>query len=330
MAPSLMDGIFGLVNQPNCSKLNARNHLNSRVGTPIYDRFAYKENPDKIVNANGRNLLKLLEEYNEMFIVNGIDHGSAMYDSEFTFFRGKVQSQNDVCITNSLDEIKEFRILPKLIESDHCPCAISMKAKINPDLRIVDECARNFCRYDHYDVNKRILKPIRFERVNTAKLHEDLDVLATELMTDIHNNKENDFVCNKLTNSLYRLCVQNYENDRTIDTNVNDIPNFTTCSSKNFRAIAEANFECFQMHLAAAQDPEKIEFYREKWIQYEQITVRKENEEYNTKVNQKWSKCKKDAKELWRMIDWKGNVQEDSQNELSYHEIYQFFESIFQ
>ena len=30
------------------------------------------------------------------------------------------------------------------------------------------------------------------------------------------------------------------------------------------------------------------------------------------------------------MIDWKGNVKEDDQNELSYHEIYQFFESIFQ
>ena len=60
-----------------------------------------------------------------------------------------------------------------MIESDHCPCVMSMKIKISPDLRIVDECARNFYGYDHYDVNKRILKPIRFDRVDTVKSYED-------------------------------------------------------------------------------------------------------------------------------------------------------------
>ena len=149
-------------------------------------------------------------------------------------------------------------------------------------------------------------------------------------MTDINDNKDNDYICNKLTNNVYKACVQSYEKNRTIEINVSDIPNYATCSSSNFRAIAEANFECFQMHLTAAQDSEKIEFYREKWIRYEEITVRKENEEYNTKVNRKWVKCKKEPKELWSMVDWKGNVREDSRNELSYHEIYQFFDSIFQ
>ena len=82
--------------------------MNSRVGTPIYERFAYKENPDSTINSNARYLLKLLEEYNKMFIVNGIIHDSATYDSEFTFYRGKVRSQNDLCVTDSIDEINGF------------------------------------------------------------------------------------------------------------------------------------------------------------------------------------------------------------------------------
>ena len=65
-------------------------------------------------------------------------------------------------------------------------------------------------------------------------------------------------------------------------------------------------------------------------LRYERLVAEKENEEHNTKVNKKWSKCSKDAKELWRMVDWKGAVQEDNQNELSFQEIYTFFTGIFQ
>ena len=64
-------------------------------------------------------------------------------------------------------------------------------------------------------------------------------------------------------------------------------------------------------------------------MKFEQIMMEKENEDYNTKVNKKWKNCSKNSKDLWRMIDWKGNTQEDHK-ELSYQEIYDFFTNIFQ
>ena len=57
---------------------------------------------------------------------------------------------------------------------------------------------------------------------------------------------------------------------------------------------------------------------------------KKEGEEYDTQTNIKWSKYSTDTRKLWKMIDWKGEVREDSQNELSPHEIYSFFTKIFQ
>ena len=198
-------------------------------------------------------------------------------------------------------------------------------------LRIVAECARNFRRYAHYDINRRIPKTIDFAKVDTTKLYLDLEALASELREDIFNEKGNDFVCNKLTSSLYNLCIKNYIiNTNSQPDSTTDIPNYTNCSSQNFRAIAEANFECFQYHLTANTNLEMIELYKENWLRYERIALNKENLEHNTKVNKKWANCSKDAKELWRMIDWKGSVQEDNQNELSFQEIYNFFINIFQ
>ena len=39
-------------------------------------------------------------------------------------------------------------------------------------------------------------------------------------------------------------------------------------------------------------------------------------------------RCSENAKELWKLVDWKGSVQEDDHNELSFQEIYNFFNII--
>ena len=305
--------------------------MNSRIGTPEHEQLQYNENPDNSININGRALMKILDMNKRWCVMNGIKDNNKTFETKFTFYRGEVCSQNDLCITNCIEDIQEFYILPKLPESDHCPCKMRFTTKPVPDLRIVEECARNFKRYEHYDINRRIPKAINLAKVDTARLYIDLETLALELRHDILNEKDNDFVCNKLTSNLYTLCLKNYVSDtnRQPDS-TNDIPNYANCSSHNIRAIAEANFECFQYHLTAKTNQELIEIYKGNWLRYEKIALNKENIEHNTKVNKKWANCSKDAKELWKMIDWKGSVQEDDQNELSFQEIYRFFLNIFQ
>ena len=230
-----------------------------------------------------------------------------------------------------MEDVKTLQIYPKIIESDHCPFRMTLSTKFEPDLRTVEECSRNFKTHDHYDINRKIPKTINLSRVDITTLYTDLETLAVELQNDLNEGGSNDLICNKLTNNLYSMCKKNYKTRNvTQHGDATGIEHFDNCTSQNLRAIAEANFECFQYHLSESQDQAKIKFYKERWLDYEKIAITKENEEHNTRVNKKWSNHSKDAKELWRMIDWKSSVQEDNENELSYQEIYTFFTNIFQ
>ena len=163
--------------------------MDSRIGTPTHHMLQYKENPDDTINSNGRSLKKILENNKKMFIVNGLIHKDIDCETDFTFFRNNTQSQNDICIANSTEEIRSLHILPKLIESDHRPFSLSLKTKFSPDLQIVNHCARTFRNYDHYDINKRIMRPIQFHKIDTTKLHEDLNNLAADLRNDMISEK---------------------------------------------------------------------------------------------------------------------------------------------
>ena len=63
-----------------------------------------------------------------------------------------------------------------------------------------------FSSYINNDINKRIEKPIKLDRIATAKLHEELNKLARDLNQDINNGKDIDYLCNKLTSNLYQAC----------------------------------------------------------------------------------------------------------------------------
>ena len=56
--------------------------LNSRVYNSFpYNGYRYKTNPDATVNQNGRSLIKLLEEYDQMNVVNGMIKDNIICDS---------------------------------------------------------------------------------------------------------------------------------------------------------------------------------------------------------------------------------------------------------
>ena len=118
--------------------------LNARVGDIIYDKpyVTYAKNPDCTVNSNGRKILKWIDQANDMLLVNGyVGYNGKKFDTDFTFYRGKVKSQNDLAFTNDIESIKSFNILQKLIQSDHCPISLNMEVELATPLEIVHDCA---------------------------------------------------------------------------------------------------------------------------------------------------------------------------------------------
>ena len=83
--------------------------MNARVGTPKYDDliFKYTKNHDVIVNSNGTKILDLINRWKDMIILNGLVYKDKVLDSQFTCYRGKLRSQNDLMLSNKLEEIKE-------------------------------------------------------------------------------------------------------------------------------------------------------------------------------------------------------------------------------
>ena len=129
--------------------------LNSRIGTPSYDAtFCYVQNPDTSTNANGIRLLKWLMN-NDIVIVNGLIRNHKCFDSNFTFFRGSLCSQNDLILSNSPSIIDSMKIMNKMIYSDHTPISTNIVIKPSCSRNFLLRCSEGTLCDDHLDINKR-------------------------------------------------------------------------------------------------------------------------------------------------------------------------------
>ena len=100
--------------------------LNSRVGILCKrnNRHSYIPNPDDVINTNGKKLLEICNNHKKFLVLNGLTDGIRTFDSKFTFYRGKVQSQVDIAMSNKPDYISSFIIENKKIQG---PCvSVSM------------------------------------------------------------------------------------------------------------------------------------------------------------------------------------------------------------
>ena len=143
--------------------------LNARCGTPS-STLQYARNPDAIINSNGRKLLSICND-NDLVVVNGLKHNGVCYDSNFTYFRGELRSQNDWLITNTVDTVESFDILPKMVVSDHAPCAISIKYSLSTtSLLILERCAGGNFDYSKHEKSTFLKPKIRLRNINYDKV----------------------------------------------------------------------------------------------------------------------------------------------------------------
>ena len=157
--------------------------LNSRYGQPpvFSDKINYQINPDTIINQNGRSLLDMLQNERNFLIVNGLQYNEMKCDSDFTFYRGTNKSQNDICITNHVDILQSFSILDKNTYSDHRPICIEICSKPVIPLDTINACAKHTFSHDHYDINRKLIKPIKLRNLNIPNTIRALEETAQEL-----------------------------------------------------------------------------------------------------------------------------------------------------
>ena len=285
--------------------------MNTRIGTIKYDRLPYqqKENPDNTINSNGKKLLELIHSWSRMVVLNGLMYKGKEFDTDFTCYRGTRRSQNDITLCNVPEIIEQFRILQKFIYSDHCPIMLSCTLRRIPSLDIVYKCSKDLFSYDHLDVNKRILPPIKLCRLNVRNTVDMLDERATVMINSLNQNINNDNLSMKITNMIYDVCKSNYRREILgMDDIENNLPNLRNCSSKNFKAIAEAHLYTFNVMSDIDPYDDNRMVYLENWVKFQNLSRISEDKELNIRINKTWKNSKGNSKKMWSLIDWKGNA----------------------
>ena len=166
--------------------------MNYRVGTPNYNpELKFIDNPDKNTNTNGIKLLNWLKEKYHIRIVNGCMVDGKVFDSELSFFRGNVCSQNYLVLSNSLDIIYSFSIMEKNIYSDHCPISTIITVKHSSSLNLNRSCADGLVNDNHWDINKRRIPSLVFSKIDWICVVPCLEDLSRHISNSIQNNSLN-------------------------------------------------------------------------------------------------------------------------------------------
>ena len=307
--------------------------LNARFGeSPVFnDDISYKPNPDKIANTNGRTLTSILYEEKSFYIINGLTSNNLQCDSDFTFFSGDRCSQIDVALTNTPDIVSSFKILEKTCYSDHKPISITVSTKVKTQLNLVAACAADTFEYNHYDVNRKPVKNIKRSQLNVDNTVTALGNTAEKIKQMLTDNPDmdNSRLCTIITNEIYRCCKETREK-KAEPTTINTLLN-ENCTSKNYYAIANANFLRYEHLMLEGKPEEDYKIYRDTWLEADTLACKHENQEYNIHTNEKWKNCKKnDGRRLWDAVDWKGKSIIRKSEEISAEITTSYFKRIFQ
>ena len=176
---------------------------------------------------------------------------------------------------------------------------------------IVNECTCGFRDYSHVDVNRKIKSHINFHKLNLIGLEKDLNSLGDIIrekyqQVQFPSQELIDNFTRDITNGLYKCCLDNYIR-RDIRDNTRRVPTQTNCSSKNYKAIAEAHklryMDLENSNLTLANH------HKNEWLFYQTVAWENEREELTKFRNEKWSVyAKEDPKELWTILGWKGDI----------------------
>ena len=255
--------------------------LNARCATPVDTAYHYAHNPDNVLNSNGRKVLSICSE-NSLIIVNGLQHGGLCFDSKFTFHRGKLRSQNDWLITNALDSVASFKILPKMGVSDHLPCSILIRLKTSStSLTVLEKCSAGNFNYDCHD-RSTLLKPkIRLSDLDcSASMVNDFNRLAQSITDRLQNENCVDDIARMINSEIYSICKK-FSSKRKPRIIIPDSK--ANCSSKNFKAIAEANLSMYSRCIENSAPEATAMNYLMTWRENIAYANECEQKEYNTK-----------------------------------------------
>ena len=136
-----------------------------------------------------------------------------------------------------------------------------------------------------------------------------------------------DVVCTAISDTIYSSCKTSYKPNVVHTVTV---VNQVYCNSTNYKEIAKINLHTYNIYINNSLPPEFCNKYLQDWMKYENLARKAEESEMNVKANSSWKNIKKDGREMWGVIDWKGKSEVNENKILHDSQIQKYFRNIFQ
>ena len=102
------------------------------------------------------------------------------------------------------------------------------------------------------------------------------------------------------------------------------------CNSTHFKAIAAINIFTYNILCKDDDQHGDCKIYLQNWLVYENLALRAEDAELNTRYIKSWKSMKHDSKKMWGLIDWKGKSGINKDYYVNESVINSYFINIFQ
>ena len=208
-------------------------------------------------------------------------------DFKFTFYCGQVSSQNDLALTNNTRLVLDFKIKEKFPLSDHCPCMLTIKRVLSPDLCLINDCEMGFLNYDHFDINRRIKPPINVRNLDLVKLSHKVSDLGYKLIIDFQDADSSEISITKFCTAITEGLYECFKNSKYHHVTSNRVLKQENCTLKHFKAISDANYMSDISHLDDDVSSQ-AKFYQTKWLFFQELGWRQEKEDLTPLKSQQW------------------------------------------
>lgn len=297
--------------------------FNCRPGNfDAFSNWKYSPNTDATINKHGRTYFTDLCRACNVKPINGLVYKKQKFDNDFTFVRGKSQSQIDFSLTDDVGRkfISSFDILQRDWHlSDHKPISLVVELPADVDLPglLRRACDLNYVPNDMSNEIKQFKGKYDYDKIRVDLVDRKEHVTAS--------------VNNVLQNGNIDAAIELLDETLKDVHGANKIKH-TRRPTEKLKTMDDAN-AAFDEYMRALSDPSvsadvlngKLETYKSSRRSLTANVLRNEAKKWDDVMKEN------DTKRFWSYVDWKGNFSKKKElTTPSMKEFEVFFEDLYQ
>ena len=296
--------------------------FNSRLGnlnTIAPNTWKYEDNCDITTNNHGRTLLNDICKRNKIYPINHLKYKGKVFNGDFTYIKNDKKSQIDYVITNNQgrSEVVSFQVIKTNWHiSDHRPIALEISFNVDIRCDIILARAQDLNHDNSEDTIsiKRFRKEYHLSIMNDY-MTENKDQIERDITEAVEQN-DIDSAVEIFNMHIAKIHLASEVKYKKVDT------------SAHTTLMKDANIK-FQDFLAKMHEGKSVEANQAMDLYID--SRKKVTRHMMSSELKEWTRLTSEKKdnELWRKIDWKGEMSKNNNVHPPINELKEHFQGIY-